>query len=181
MSNRVAAFVATLLVLTATASAQPGITAPLAPPSSVEGPPPPRAPLGPGAHRPAVSFFLGFGVDIGLLVAAQKGAFDGHPGYGLAAFVIAPSAGRWYIGELGVIGIAMRAGGLGILAIGAEGDSPAPIFAGLGVMLAGVLYDMIGAPISADRQNKRRWAATPTAITAANGSVTPGLALGGSF
>ena len=173
-----------LLTTMSPASAQPGVVAPLAPPSSVDGPPPPLAPLPKvrsGAHRPAVAFFLSFGSSVGLMVATQKGAFGSHPGVALGLFVVAPSTGRWYIGQVGVIGMAMRLGGLGLFASGIGNDEPAPIIAGATLMLTGVLYDMIGSGISADRQNRRRWAAMPAAIATPNGSLAPGVGISASF
>ena len=108
-STALVALLATALLTAApTASAQPGVAAPIAPPSSGEGPPPPLAPAPkarPGAYRP---------------VAAS-------------------------------------------------------------LLLTGIVYDLIGAPAAAARQNQRRWAATPTALASPRGALAPGLAVAGTF
>ncbi|MBZ0236197.1 MAG: hypothetical protein K8M05_27975, partial [Deltaproteobacteria bacterium] len=149
--------------------------------------PPPIAPLPkarPGAHRPVVAFGLSFGATVGLMIAAEKGAFDEAPTAAIGLFVIAPSAGRWYVGEIGLIGMAMRLAGVGLVfgSIGDHGpENTGMLVTAATLAVAGTLYDMVGAGVTAHRQNKRRWAAMPAALASPHGSVTPGLAVGGTF
>jgi hypothetical protein len=161
----------------APAAAQPGVTAPLARPA-------PRT--GPGAHRPLVAGLITFGVTTGLFVAGEKGAFDDHPGAAIAAFVVAPAAGRWYVGQFGVIGMGMRGLGVAVVASGigvndGHGTNPGAIGVGVTLMVGGILYDMIGSGRTAHLQNQRRWAAQPTVLATPGGAVAPALAIGGAF
>ncbi len=186
-STALVALLATAILTAApAASAQPGVAAPIAPPSSVEGPPPPRTPLPkarPGAYRPAAAFFLTLGATTGWIAAAENGAFGGNRAVAVATLAVAPAAGRWYVGQLGVIGMGLRAGGTLLFIAGVEhgeGDGT-KILAGGALLLTGVFYDLVGAPAAAMRQNQRRWAATPTALASPRGTLTPGLAVAGAF
>ncbi|HUQ04501.1 MAG TPA: hypothetical protein VM261_18500 [Kofleriaceae bacterium] len=169
--------------------AQPGVAAPLAPPSSVEGPPPPIAPLPkarPGAHRPAVASMLSLGATVGVIIAAQEEAFDDAPAAAIAAIIVAPAAGRWYVGQIGVPGMILRGFGVGVVAGSfgvrdGHGVNEGSLILGMTLVVGGTLYDVIGAGRTAHLQNKRRWAATPTVIASPRGELAPGFALTGSY
>ncbi len=185
-----AVFTATVLALALAvgatpAAAQPGITSPILPPSAVDGPPPPlaRSAKRPGSHRPGVALLLSFGATTATIVAASKGAFDGHERLGIAAAILAPAAGRWYIGEFGVIGIGARLAGIALLlqAVGGNGGSEASVTASIVLVVGSTCYDIVGSPISADRQNRRRWAAAPTALATSSGALAPGVGINGRF
>jgi hypothetical protein len=174
-----------LAATTSLVSAQPGVAAPIAPPSSAEGPLPPLAPLPkarPGAYRPAAAFFLSLGASVALTAAVSNGVFDDNMELAGALWVVAPSAGRWYVGQIGVLGMAMRLGGVLCIREMQEPDQDPELFVtGLTLTLGGVLYDAIGSGITAHRQNQRRWAASPTVVRAPRGSTAIGLGLAGSF
>jgi hypothetical protein len=176
-----------LAIATSAASAQPGITAPLAPPSTAAGPPPPRAPYPkarPGSHRPAVAALLSVGASGAVLIAGDRRALD-HPAAAATAVIVAPAAGRWYVGQIGVLGMAIRGFGVGVLARALEGEEYRngylPIGVGLTLLVGGALYDVIGSGVTAHGQNQRRWAATPAAVATPGGELAPGMMVSGWF
>ncbi len=144
-------------------------------------------------------------VTLGGFVFAQ----DGEPFHkpllytGLGMLLVGPSAGEFYAGQYLTIGMGVRAVGTGLAvwtlqtqtkvvtcddASNSEQkctgfvENAAPLLGIAAIIfIGGVWYDVLDAPDSADRYNKRHgFTATPTAMMGPQGLV-PGVALGGSF
>jgi hypothetical protein len=122
---------------------------------------------------------------------------DDHPnrqamftGLGVAALVLGPSAGHWYVGEGITTGLVIRtaaAAGIGAIALAApprmtEKSSPsglviAGLIMGVGAWETGLIWDLATVPRSVHRYNKRH----QLQLAPMAAPHTTGLALAGTF
>jgi hypothetical protein len=110
-------------------------------------------------------------------VYSQAHASTKADAYAFAATaVITPAMGHWYGGEIGGIGIAIRAVGALCFATTIHtqpSDSdpqPGGLFAGLGLIAAGAIYDIATSGDSVRRWNAAR-GITPTVVRVDHGAA----------
>ncbi len=144
-------------------------------------------------------------VFMGLAAAAADNNGDNGVTTGLAllsvfGFIAGPSAGRWYVGELGGGPLLARGLGAGLMLGGAVaticwencGDTSSAetaIIAGLGIYVVATLYDVATAGDVAREYNRNHRRSTGPNLTFApmvkrsegTAATTTGLMLGGSF
>ncbi len=143
-------------------------------------------------------------VFMGLAAAAAGDNGDNGVTTGLAllsvfGFLAGPSAGRWYVGEIGGGPLIARGLGAGLMLGGVVasicwdncGDSSGAetaVIAGLGIYVAATLYDLATAGDRAREYNRNHRSGTGTNLTFApmvtrreGPAATTGLMLGGSF
>lgn len=114
-----------------------------------------------------------------------------------AGLLLGPSAGHWYAGETGGVGLAIRGAAVGAMVLvandaagcyigdgGEEGKNcklaQTVFMVGLGVFAGGVIYDWVTAGDSARRANTRTIAIAPTVISGPRSTGT-GLAFAAKF
>jgi hypothetical protein len=152
----------------------------------------PKSPT--GATVASVTATAG-GITLGVVMASK------NAGSGLivmsAATILGPSVGKWYAGDAGWQGLAIRGAGFGVMALTADDAFACSIgdggeegrnckaagygFAiGAGVTLAGVLYDFATAGASARRANARIVQLAPVVVSGPRSSGT-GLGLSARF
>ncbi len=207
---RNAVIAAAVLLSATTASAQPAMTAPMAPPYEQT-----RMPV-PEVKSESTATLLAIGTTLGGFALAAAGAEHEHGGVvlgGMAMMLIGPSAGHFYAGENGH-GIKMtllRTGAALVLGAGlisnfsaacdvaadenGNGGSCGPtredretgrrmVWLGGATLVAATLYDLWDAHNAAHRANvreARRWSIAPSIMAGASGANVPGLTLGGQF
>ncbi len=213
MSSRLATFATTIIAAVIGTASSP--IAAQAQPSTV---PPPRTMLdapvnapgmskvvvrphapdvkGPLSSSSALTWTLGgaaLGV-AGLVVLANSDHSSNALVTTLAIGVVAtgPSWGRWYGDEVALGTMTTRLLGVALLASVSGSDDEPPggiILAGVGMVAATTLYDLIRAGSVADeynvrfhkRRNARAQRFAPTVLATSNGGFASGVALQGSF
>jgi hypothetical protein len=193
------AVAAALLLTTGVASAQsfspPGLT-----PPTVELSPAPA----PTAERkdPSTAVLLSLGITAASYVALI--ASDGNEKLALVGFVgtyLGPSTGQWYAGQVGGLGLGLRAVGVLSMVYGfsevlnsecdyeyddcsdSDGDAGGVLMlAGAGLWVGSSIYDIVLAKRAVDSWNVRHNVTlSPTFATDASGNRSPGLAFTGRF
>jgi hypothetical protein len=192
--------VVALLLASSVASAQsfspPGLTAP-----SVQLSPAPA----PTAERkdPSTAVLLSLGITAASYVTLFAAA-DSHENLALLGFVgtyLGPSTGQWYAGQVGGLGLGLRAAGFVSMVYGfsqvlesecdyeyddcsgSDGDAGGVLMlAGAGLWVGSSIYDIVLAKRAADSWNARHNVGLAPMVTAdASGNRTPGLVLTGRF
>jgi hypothetical protein len=152
----------------------------------------------PPHRRPGKALRLSIGVPLlgaGITALGLGVQSDGVAAAGAIVFVLGPSAGHVYAGEFLTTGLGIRLAGAALFTLGAAqsfrcspdlcqapGYSTPAIFAGMGVLAVGTIWDIVTAPGAADDYNARHaMAVTPTALRDARGGVAPGLAFSVAF
>ena len=189
----------------------PSMTAPAATSTANVKPPVDDGETGPKSSSAATGYaalgILSGPVFLGLAIAVGEGGGGGSEGLASAlgivsafGFIGGPSAGRWYVGEVGGgplvvrgLGVALMVGGLASQFCWEDcGDNTAgetAVLVGMGLYLGSVVYDLATAGDVA-RDYNRRHRSTANNLTFApmvkrsegsGGSTTAGLMLGGSF
>jgi len=178
-----------LLVLSGTAYAQaPGEL----PPQAVQFDP---APAPPPQTKSLASAYLvtiaATSIPVTISALASDNIDDHHPGQqaafgiiGLGALLLGPSAGHWYVGEGLTTGLSLRvtgAAGIGMLVLtDPHANNPGLLITGgivsVGLIEAGMIWDLVTLPRSVRRYNQRQLQLAPMA-----GQGTTGLSLAGTF
>jgi hypothetical protein len=150
-------------------------------------------PAQPAAHTadardPAIGTALALaGTALPIVIVAGYAHNNGDPANALLAFtisaVVAPSAGHWYAGELGGIGMGIRAAGavLFVSAVAsADGGNNAETqgWLSLGILATGAIYDIYTSGDAVRDWNKAHARVQPTVVPFDRGY---GVGLGGRF
>lgn len=190
-----AAAAALVTTLVATASAQPAMT----PVTPVQTEPAPL--VVEDAKSPETAMLLSLAGTIAPIALVAIGAnSEGSQGedlvtLGVLAAFVTPSLGHWYAGHYLTGGMAMRAGGAGLVTLGVIslvgecldsedsscGDGGAGVMiAGAGLFAAGAIYDIATAGDAARAWNSSHLRIAPTMVSSGAHSGF-GVGLGGSF
>lgn len=187
-----------LLLASHVAAAQPALT----PPSLTQPTPPPPAAPAADAKDASTAVLLSLGITTAGYVTLI--ASDNHDLQllGFAATYLGPSTGQWYSGQVGTLGLGLRAAGFVSMVYGFaellqsecdEIDGPCPnsnsdaigsalMLTGAGLWVGSSIYDVVLAKRAADSWNARHSVnLAPMMTSDAAGTKTPGLVLTGRF
>ncbi|HUS29885.1 MAG TPA: hypothetical protein VMZ53_15375 [Kofleriaceae bacterium] len=198
---RCSVVVLALVLASSVASAQPGwnqFSPPGLTPPTVQLSPTPGGPR----KDPSTAVLLSLGITTASYITLF--AAEDHEGLQLLAFAgtyFGPSTGQWYAGQVGGLGLGLRAAGFVLALYGisqllseddceydydcsdSSADTGALAFwGGAGLWVGSTVYDIVLARRAAESWNARHSVAIAPMVTAdAGGNRTPGLVLTGRF
>ena len=183
-----------LVLASHVASAQPALTPPIAPP------PPPAAVE---AKDPSTAVLLSIGITTAGYVTLFSADNENLQLLGFAATYLGPSTGQWYAGQVGGLGLGLRAAGFVSAVYGfsqilesecddIDGDCSGSdaagsrgalfLWTGAGLWVGSSIYDVVLAKRAADSWNARHNVnLAPMMTSDASGHKSPGLVLTGRF
>lgn len=185
---------AALLLASHIASAQPALTPPITPV--------PAAPTATADSKdPSIAVLLSLGITSAGYVTLFAAHNENLQLAGFAATYLGPSTGQWYAGQVGGLGLGLRALGYvsGVYGVAQLLDSECDeedcsssdaagdrgtvfLLAGAGLYVGSSIYDIVLARRAADSWNARHSVnLMPSMTSDASGNKSPGLVLTGRF
>jgi hypothetical protein len=195
--------IAVLLASSLAHAQAPGMTPPIEP-----APQSPSQPSG-DAKNPSTAVLLSLGVPLAGVATLGLTDSDGGRMLGLAAIYFGPSTGQWYAGQLGGLGLGLRAVGGVSMVYGLvkvldsaeecdfdyDGSCAANesnrqhnadigaglMIAGAGLWLGSSIYDIVLAKRAAESWNVRHGVTLSPGLVGTSGTKTPGLFVSARF